>query len=226
MIQNILLQGVVGSTAYGLATEDSDVDRLGIFAAPTEDFHGLHMPVESYVQTDPDVTMHEAGKYCRLALAGNPTVMELMWLKSYEVETFRGHELIRLRQAFLSAKRVRDAYLGYATQQFKKLEDRADGSFSADLRKRTEKHARHLLRLCTQGLNLYTTGELMIHLEDPEPFMAFGQRVAAGDIDFARRTMARFEHAFDTQVTMLPERPDEKLVESWLRNVRYVLAKR
>ncbi|MFE6988388.1 DNA polymerase beta superfamily protein, partial [Streptomyces pharetrae] len=29
-VNNILLSGVVGSTAYGLAHEDSDVDRLGV----------------------------------------------------------------------------------------------------------------------------------------------------------------------------------------------------
>lgn len=29
----IILSGVVGSTAYGLAHEDSDIDRLGIYAA-------------------------------------------------------------------------------------------------------------------------------------------------------------------------------------------------
>jgi hypothetical protein len=32
----VLLSGIVGSQAYGLATPDSDVDRLGMFAFPTE----------------------------------------------------------------------------------------------------------------------------------------------------------------------------------------------
>jgi hypothetical protein len=35
---NILLSGIVGSTAYGLANEHSDIDRLGVYAAPTEEF--------------------------------------------------------------------------------------------------------------------------------------------------------------------------------------------
>jgi hypothetical protein len=33
-VPNMLLSGVVGSVAYGLDTEDSDVDRLGMFAYP------------------------------------------------------------------------------------------------------------------------------------------------------------------------------------------------
>ncbi|MGI3201610.1 DNA polymerase beta superfamily protein [Streptomyces sp. GLT-R25] len=150
---NILLSGIVGSTAYGLAHEGSDVDRLGMFAAPTDDLHGLHPPKESHVTTKPDSTLHEAAKWCRLALRGNPTVTELVWLPDelYEVRTPLGDELIGIRTTLLSAKRVRDAYLGYATQQFKRLYDRGDSSLSADTRKRRAKHARHLRRLCHQG---------------------------------------------------------------------------
>lgn len=53
--------------------------------------------------------------------------MELVWLPDelYEVRTPLGDELIGIRGSFLSAQRVRDAYLGYATQQFRKLESRA-----------------------------------------------------------------------------------------------------
>lgn len=126
-VQNILLSGVVGSTAYGLAREGSDVDRLGMFAAPTETLLGLHTPKESHVTTAPDRTLHEAAKWCRLALGGNPTVMELVWLPDelYEVRTPLGDELIAIRGSFLGAERVRDAYLGYAGQQFRRLEGRA-----------------------------------------------------------------------------------------------------
>lgn len=172
----MLLSGVVGSTAYGLAGPGSDIDRLGVFAAPTVALHGLNMPDESAVSSKPDATFHEARKYCALALGGNPTVSELMWLDSHEVSTPLGEELIGIRSAFLSAKRTRDAYLGYAAQQFRKLEARGDGSFSADTRKRTAKHARHLLRLCAQGYELYATGRLRIRLDDPQRFLDFGER--------------------------------------------------
>ncbi len=40
----VLLAGIVGSTAYGLAGPDSDVDRLGVFAAPTLSLLGLDAP--------------------------------------------------------------------------------------------------------------------------------------------------------------------------------------
>lgn len=213
-VQNILLSGVVGSTAYGLAREGSDVDRLGMFAAPTETLLGLHTPKESHVTTAPDRTLHEAAKWCRLALGGNPTVMELVWLPDelYEVRTPLGDELIGIRGWFLSAQRVRDAYLGYATQQFRKLESRAGDH-------RTAKHARHLKRLCHQGLELYTTGRLAVRVVDPEEYHRFGDAVAA-DPASARSLLAHYETAFAETRSVLPDRPDERPAEAWLRRVR------
>jgi hypothetical protein len=220
-VPNVLLSGIVGSTAYGLAHAGSDVDRLGLFAAPTVRLHGLRGPKESYVTTAPDRTLHEAAKWCRLALGGNPTAMELVWLPDelYEVRTPLGEELIGIRGSLLSARRVRDAYLGYATQQFRRLEGRGDGSFSADTRKRTAKHARHLKRLCHQGLQLYATGRLEIRVEDPEEYHAFGERVAA-DPSAALPVLRRYEAAFAETRTVLPEEPDESAAEAWLRRVR------
>lgn len=220
---NILLQGVVGSTAYGLATPESDVDRLGMYAAPTVQFHGLHPPVDkraSVVRTEPDITLHEAGKFAKLALGGNPTVMELLWLDEYEVETELGYQAILIRKAFLSAPRVRDAYLGYASQQFHRLKERGDGSFGSDLRKRTAKHARHLMRLCHQGFILYASGRLVIRLQQPDLFRNFGEQVADGDINAAQNMLAGYENNFDNTVSALPSSPDEERVEKWLREVR------
>ncbi|MER5755469.1 nucleotidyltransferase domain-containing protein [Streptomyces sp. NPDC002088] len=220
-VTNILLSGVVGSTAYGLAREGSDVDRLGLFAAPTEDLHGLRTPKESHVSTAPDRTLHEAAKWCRLALGGNPTVLELVWLPDelYEARTPLGDELIAIRASFLSARRVRDAYLGYATQQFRKLQSRGDGSFSSDTRKRTAKHARHLKRLCAQGYELYATGRLSIRVEDPESYHRFGEQVAADPVT-ALPLLRRFEEAFQETRSVLPEQPDEAAADAWLRRVR------
>ncbi|MEH0548184.1 nucleotidyltransferase domain-containing protein [Streptomyces sp. B21-105] len=220
-VTNILLSGVVGSTAYGLAHEGSDVDRLGMFATPTEELHGLHTPKESHVSTAPDRTLHEAAKWCRLALGGNPTVMELVWLPDelYEVRTPLGDELIALRTTLLGAGRVRDAYLGYATQQFRKLRNRSEDSPAAGGRRRSAKHARHLKRLCAQGYELYSTGRLTIRVEDPESYHRFGEEVAA-DPDAALPLLRRVEEAFAETRSALPDQPDERAADAWLRRVR------
>ncbi len=221
----VLLSGIVGSTAYGLAGTDSDVDRLGVFAAPTLAFHGLRPPTETHVTTGPDVTMHEAAKAVRLMLKANPTVLEILWLPTvlYEVRTPLGEELIGIRSKLLAARRVRTAFCGYAVSQFRRLEDRGDGSFSADTRRRTAKHARHLLRLTEQGVHLYETGELNVRLADPQRFHDFGEQVASGELDTARKVLADAENRLDRARTPLPAEPDEAAAEGWLLDVRATL---
>jgi hypothetical protein len=217
----VILLGVVGSTAYGLANEDSDIDLLGIFATPTIDLLGLHQPQQSVVTTHPDMAMHEAGKFCALALKCNPTVTELMWLDEYGGEfSHFGAELVAIRSAFLSKRYVRNAFLGYASQQFRKLSSRSDGSFSSDVKGRTAKHARHLMRLCQQGLDLYLTGSLQVRLDDPQRFIDFGDDVANGNADRAMSMIASTSDAFDAGGSPLPGDPDERTVEDWLLRVR------
>ena len=213
----VLLSGIVGSTAYGLAGPGSDVDRLGMFAAPTLSLLGLHTPRDSHVTTSPDVTFHEAAKLIRLALGGNPTASELLWLPDdlYELRTPLGDEAIGLRAALLSAPRVHDAYLGYATQQFRKLLSR-DPTWT---HRKIAKHARHLMRLVNQGHELYTTGHVTIRLPDPDRYHAFGERVAA-DPEAARPFMADAEERFATARSALPAEPDAAAAEDWVLRVR------
>lgn len=222
---NVLLKGVVGSTAYGLNHENSDVDYMGVFAAPTSEVLGLNDVKESVVTKDPDTTLHEAKKFAMLCLNGNPSVSELLWLDRYEEVSDLGAELLNLRVDFLSKARVRDAYLGYATSQFTRLKDRGDGSFSADTRKRTEKHARHLVRLVEQGYRLYTNGELVVDLRSsaseitPERVFELGQAIAQ-DPARGEKYMRMAEIRFDRAHSPLAERPNREAVERWLIRVR------
>lgn len=219
----VLLQGVVGSTAYGLATPSSDVDTLGIMTYPTSSWWGLRTPPESKVTEKPDITLHEAAKYCRLALKCNPTLLELLWLPEdlLQVCSMWGDELRDIRGCFLSAKSVRNSYLGYASSQFERLRNRGDGSFSADTRKRTAKHARHMLRLLIQGHALHSTGNLPIRLAPiPAAEVArFGELVASGHIDYAAEVLRDYEELFN-EPGVLPAAPDQERVEQWLWSLR------
>lgn len=224
MSRTLLLTGIVGSTAYGLARAGSDVDKIGIFATPPRELLGLAPPADSYVSNSPDIALHEALKFCRLALKCNPTATELLWLEphGYETITRHGRNLIDIRTAFLSQNYVRNAYLGYATSQFHKLMLRGDGTFGPDLAKRTAKHARHMYRLLKQGLELWTDGHLTIRLDNPDEVHEFGERVANGDLHYADQLLRHFEILLDCRSTVLPDAPDRKAVESWLLEVRGV----
>lgn len=216
----VLLSGVVGSTAYGMAGPDSDVDRLGVYAAPTARFHGLNLPVDKKAtvsSTGPDFTLHEARKFCLLALNGNPTLTELLFLETYEELTPEGEYLLSIAPAFLSARAIRDAYLGYATAQFKRLVD--TGQFASKQRARASKHARHMLRLINQGFELYATGRLTIRLENPAEYIEFGERVH-DDHSLAQRVMDSAQQQFDSVTSVLPDAPDTDTVERWLLHTR------
>jgi len=219
---NILLKGIVGSTAYGMATEESDIDMIGVFAHPTMEMFRLSTPQKSIVTTKPDMTLHEVQKFCELALKCNPTVTEVLWLEDYEEQSSWGRRLIHLRDAFLSAPAVRNSYIGYAMQQWEKLLRRAqegkDG-FGDVASKRTEKHARHIKRLGDQGRQLYTTGQLTVRLADPQSYLDFGQRVAQ-DPQEAHEYLAVLREDFDTLESVLPSRPDRAGVEEWLGSFR------
>jgi predicted nucleotidyltransferase len=212
---HVLLSGIVGSTAYGLAHAGSDVDRLGIFAVPTVELHGLGRPKESVVTTNPDSTMHEAAKAVRLILGCNPTASEILWLPGelYETRTALGDELIGIRDSLVSAKAVRGAFLGYADQQLRKIKTRGP-----DSRLRSAKHARHLARLCLQGAELHQQGRLTIELEHPERVRELGERIAENP-EVGDRVLADAEAVFD-RPGVLPAAPDEAAAEAWLRRVR------
>jgi predicted nucleotidyltransferase len=218
----VILQGVVGSRAYNLATADSDEDRLGVYVEPATAFHGLHLPIDraaSKVTTNPDIALHEARKFAQLCLKCNPTVMELLWLPAdlYEERTYAGRHLISLRGSFLSARRVRDAYFGYASDQLRRL--CVTGTFASKMRQRTEKHARHMLRLLDQGYRLYADGTLDVRLKDPERFLLFGEQVGQ-DNSVALAALRQYEEMFDAATSPLPDVPDIPVVESWLRDLR------
>ena len=218
-----LLRAVVGSTAYGLATPDSDVDVMEVFAYPTIELLGIVEPPQTVVTTKPDSTAHEAHKFLKLALKANPSITELLWLPDalYEERADAGNRLISIRSALLSRKAVRNAYLGYATQQFRKLHERHGEGFGSVPKNRTEKHARHLARLCEQGYELYATGSMSVVLENPEWFHNFGREVAKeGNLWKASEYLEEMGEKFDACTSVLPEQPDEKLAVQWLRSVR------
>lgn len=215
----VLLDGIIGSTAYGLAGPHSDVDRLGLYAAPAKAFHGLSLPIDrraSVVQHAPDVTLHEARKFVRLYLQANPTVIDLLWLPDelYQVRTEAAGDLIALRVRLLSAERVKQAYLGYAASQLQRLRGK-----EPNRPEKVAKHARHLLRLVNQGVELYTTGQLTVRLAEPRRYLDFGRAVAA-DPAQAEAPLAEAEDRLRTARSVLPERPDVAAAEEWLQQVR------
>lgn len=218
---DVILAGVVGSTAYGLNRPDSDVDRLGVYTAPIDSLFGLYPPRETFVRFGPDVTYHEAAKMCRLLMSCNPSVVELLWLPEdlYEVKTPLGQDLVDMRHAFLSAAKVRNAYLGYATSQFERL-FRRPAEPAGDRQHKLAKNARHILRLLDQGLQLYSTGLLTVKVDDPQRYFDFGVEVANQPLQ-AEATLGAYEDRFDAATSPLRQYADVDAINNWLVALRH-----
>ena len=227
----LILEGIVGSTAYGLTRPGSDVDRLGVFVAPLDAVLGLDGPAviagkkASVVTHAPDRTVHELSKFLNLAVACNPTIMELLWLDRWSTQTYEGELLVGLRRDVLSAARVRDAFGGYAVGQARRLVRRnseGKAGFAADLGPRTAKHGRHCARLLLTGRALLATGELVVDVSAHRDYLFSMGELAETDADaFLQKfevALADLDEAAGQSV--LPERPDRDRVSRVLLEIR------
>jgi hypothetical protein len=206
---------VMGSRAFGLATETSDTDRRGVYVAPTPLFWRFDKPPTHVTGPRDEQFSWELERFCVLALRANPNLLEVLHSPLVEHMDPVGRELLDLRQAFLS-RNADSTFRGYAAQQLSRLE--------ADIRNHGEprwKHAMHLLRLLISCRDLMRTGRLTIDVgEHREPLLAVkrGERTW----DEVRTWMRTLHDEADaaTAHTPLPAEPDRTRVEDFLIRVR------
>jgi predicted nucleotidyltransferase len=221
--ENIILEGITGSTAYGLATKDSDVDIKGVYLLPTKEVLKIGFDPQHTTKdhVDPDWVYHEVGKFMKLVINGNPTVTELLFLDEYTVLTPVGQLLIDNRSAFLSTKAVMNAYRGYAFSQAKRLNNRTEqglDGYDSSLKNRFAKHTRHCFRLLMQARQLLETGTLDVKVtpEQREYLFMMGEKTADEVVDEFMRQDAEF----DNIKSVLPDKPDMDTLNNLLYEIR------
>ncbi|WP_419993628.1 DNA polymerase beta superfamily protein [Streptomyces boninensis] len=213
--EHTILRVVAGSRAFGLATEDSDTDRRGVYVAPTRDFWRLSKPPQHVEGPLPEQFSWEVERFCELALAGNPNILEVLHSPLTELSTPLGDELRALAPAFLS-REVHRTFGRYADAQLAKARSRIEREGSPRW-----KHVLHLLRLLISGEALLRTGELRVDVGESRDRLLTVRR---GELPWEeviawRDTLTtRLDTALDT--SPLPERPDAAAVEKWLVSVR------
>lgn len=212
---HLILEGVNGSRAYGLAHADSDEDRIGVFLTPTLKLLSMY-PVDPraeslhYKADHGDVVIHELSKFCRLAVKCNPAVMELLWLDSYTVTSDVGYGLIELRSAFLFENGVRNGYLSNAATQINRARGQGDTP-------RARKLLRHARRLMDHATGLITTGHLQVRVSDPADYAEFNHL----PLDDAFASLESRLALMDGKTgSLLPSCPNIAKVEKWLACTR------
>ncbi|MER5643863.1 nucleotidyltransferase domain-containing protein [Streptosporangium sp. NPDC002524] len=202
-----ILSVVVGSRAYGLETEGSDVDRRGVFVAPTRLFWRLAKPPTHVDGPLPEQFSWEVERFCGLALEANPTVLECLWSPIVEHVTPAGEDLLAIRDAFVSGRANR-AFVGYADAQFRRL----------DPARPRWKQAMHMIRLLLSGLHLVRHGEPLVRMDAHRDRLLAVRRgeLSWDEVDRWRSELvARFGGA-----DALPAEPDRRRVEEYLARTR------
>ncbi|MEU6448917.1 nucleotidyltransferase domain-containing protein [Streptomyces sp. NPDC046979] len=206
---------VMGSRAFGLATEDSDTDRRGVFLAPTPLFWRFEKPPAHVEGPAEEQFSWELERFCVLALRANPNVLECLHSPLVAYADATGRELLSLRDAFLS-RRAHETFTRYAQGQRRKLD--------ADVRTHGAprwKHAMHLLRLLESARDLLRTGTLTIDVGDRRESLLAVKR---GEVPWpeveARMTRLADENDEAAHRTPLPAEPDRRRVEDFLVRTR------
>jgi predicted nucleotidyltransferase len=206
---------VMGSRAFGLATDASDTDRRGVYVAPTPLFWRLTKPPTHVEGPAPEQFSWELERFCELALRANPNILECLHSPLVERLSPVGEELLALRDAFLS-RHVHDTFTRYAAAQFKRLRTGSP---------HRGKPAMHLLRLLLSARDLLRTGELHLDVgHHRERLLAVKHgEVPWPDIEswFTRLTA---ETDAAVRRTPLPPEPDAARVEDFLIRARRATA--
>ncbi|MFG2880006.1 DNA polymerase beta superfamily protein [Streptomyces sp. NPDC048337] len=206
---------VMGSRAFGLATEASDTDRRGVYLAPTPLFWRFEKPPTHVEGPRDEEFSWELERFCELALRANPNILECLHSPLVEHVTPVGEELLSLREAFLS-RRAHTSFSRYADSQ--------RGKLLADVRNHGAprwKHAMHLLRLLLSCRDLLRTGRLVL---DAGPHRDRLLAVRRGEIgwDEVDTWMSRLVAETETALaaTPLPADPDLARVQDFLVRAR------
>lgn len=216
--RDTILRGVVGSRVHGLSVADhDDRDEMGVLVEPWHHFYGLRPRFEQYTfRTQPDgarsgpgdldLVIYSLAKYVKLALAGNPTILTMLFLPdAYLVrQTETGRHLMALAPK-LVGNSIYGSYLGYMRQQRHRLTNKVKMPNRPELVAQygyDTKYAGHLLRLGYQGIEMAETGRLNLPMLDPVRShivdVRLGNVSEADVLDEAQGLEAKIEHLRDT----------------------------
>jgi predicted nucleotidyltransferase len=211
----VIYRCIVGSRAFGLDNENSDIDRRGIYLPPAEIHWSLYGIPEQLENRENQECYWELQKFIILALKANPNVLECLYTPLVETANPLAEELLSIREIFLS-QLVYQTYNGYVMSQFKKMEQ--------DLRTQKQvrlKHAMHLIRLLLSGISILEDGIVPVKVEKHQAaLLAIRQGEMSWDEINTWRLSLHQDLDTALEKTMLPERPNYEQANAFLIKAR------
>lgn len=218
--QCVIYQCVVGSRAYGLDEEGSDVDQRGIYLPPADLHWSLYGVPEQLEDEEKQQCYWELQKFLTLALKGNPNILECLYTPLVESATPLAEELLAMRSIFLS-KLIYQTYNGYVMSQFHKLEHHLKNYGTIKW-----KHAMHLIRLLLSGIIALDEGYIPVRVEAYRDRLLSIRREENSWVEvneWRKRLHQQFDAAYEN--TSLPNRPDYERANQFLIYARRSVVK-
>jgi uncharacterized protein len=215
LYRHVIYRCVVGSRAFGLDVEDSDVDRRGIFLPPAKLHWSIYGLPEQIENPENQECYWELQKFLVLALKANPNVLECLYTPLVEHAEPIAEELLHEKARFIS-RLVFQTYNGYVLSQFRKLEQ--------DLRTRGElkwKHVMHLIRLLLSGITILRDQVVPVKVgEHRDRLMSIrcGQVTWEKTNEWRLQLHKQFDEAYERST--VPERPDYAWANDFLISAR------
>jgi uncharacterized protein len=200
---NIVYTILYGSHAYGTATPDSDRDIRGIFIPDVDEYVSLEEIKDIRKMTQyADVVMHPIHKFFSLAMKGNPSVLEWLYIPDNCIEYMNifGEALRDIRHNFIS-KQIYPRFKGYAHAEFSSLQ-KMTGTTGEKRKKQIQefgyspKNAMNCIRLLQQGTELLTKHTVTF----PRPNADVLLRIKEGKVGYQT-----IQHIFENELRLLDE---------------------
>lgn len=234
-----IIRVVCGSEVHGMAISGhDDHDEMGVYLNDPEQLLGVEKTAGHFTARtqpmgarshhgDTDLSMYSLGHYLRLALAGNPTVLTVLYAPTRAVLSASrlGGELRDLAPKIVS-KSALWRHLGYLNGQRERM---TGGGRQSRVPNRPElieahgydtKYASHALRLGLQGVQLATTGRLTLPMTGED--LAACMDVKRGNVDFdtalawVDAVRERLTWLAESSKTSLRPAPDLRAVNEWM----------
>lgn len=164
----IITKVVVGSRLHGLHTPESDYDYRGIHMNDLKDVLSPFKTVKNttWIEGDEDNTSYELADFCKSAVHGNATILEVFF-SNQVVDTSDIAEEMRVNwKKFMDTPKFILASRGYAHNQWNKFYNFESAGIKGQ--ERTAKFAIAFLRVMWQCEQFLLTGQFKCNLQDSD----------------------------------------------------------
>lgn len=237
-----ILRVRTGSVVHGISTESSDRDEMGVCIEPPEYVIGLRK-FEQYQYRDAaqrtgqfdarsaagelDLTIYSLRKFVSLALNGNPSIIEILFIPREHVIARNGWGAnLQNMAASIVSKEAGPRYLGYLHAQRRAMESgngKGRDITRPELVERygwDTKYGGHMIRLGFQGIELLSTGRLTLPMRERERRIITAIRTGAWSMQETLSYAESLEGHIRTltKASRLPDHPDRDGVNAWLED--------